>query len=223
MKSIDSLLTQKQFEQALTLVSKLTRDQPKNWELLYREGAALAGLHKSSSAKEGKASQPGEASQQDEAAKRFEAILALKLKDEEPSLAAKSAAKKAAKSPRSQMAMSQAAMQQQHSMQYRVQHVHTIRRAANLDGQDYYGGQQQQPFWVPSDYGQVRLAAFAWQMAFAQTGGKLDEFIKGRKDSAALATETRDLIDWYYLASLKRDGKEQYRVLKQHRRKVHGR
>ncbi len=197
LKSIDSLLNTKQFEQALTVVSKLTREQPKNWELLYREGVALAKA------------------KPEEAAQRFEAILTLKLKDEEPSLAAKSAAKKAAKSPRSQMAMSQAAMQQQHSMQYRVQHVHTIRRAVNLDGQDYYSGQQQQPFWVPSDYGQVRMAAFAWQMAFAQTGGKLDEFIKSRKDSAAQATDRRDLIDWYYLASLKHDGKEQYRVLKQ--------
>ncbi len=200
LKSIDSLLTQKQFEQALALVSKLTRDQPKNWELLYREGAALAKT------------------KPEEATKRFEAILALKLKDDEPSLAAKNAAKKAAKSPRGQAAMNPYAQQQQHSLQYRVQHVYTIRQAVNLDGQEYYGGgmsQQQQPFWTPFDYGQARLAAFAWQMSFAQKAGKLEEFFKERKDSTALATEKRDLIDWYYLASLKHDGKEQYLVLKQ--------
>ncbi|MBC8116215.1 MAG: tetratricopeptide repeat protein, partial [Candidatus Saccharimonas sp.] len=198
MKSIDSLLNTKQFEQALTIIAKLTRDQPKNWELLYREGVALAKA------------------KPEEAAKRFEAILALKEKDGEQSLAAKSAAKKAAKSPRGQLAMGPFALQQQqHSLQYRIQHVYTIRRAVNLDGQDYYSGQQQQPFWAPIDFGQARLAAFAWQMAFAQNGGKLDEFIKARKDSAAQATDRRDLIDWYYLASLKQDGKEQYRILKQ--------
>ncbi len=209
LKTIDSLLTQKQFEQALTLVSKLTRDQPKNWELLYREGAALAGLHKSSGAKE------GEATKQDEAAKRFETILTLKLKDEEQSLAAKKAAAKAAKAPRGQTAMNPYAMQQQHSLQYRVQLVYTIRQAVRLDNQEYYGGgQQQQPFWAPTDYGQVRMAAMAWQMAFAQTGGKLEEFFKQRKDSVEKATDRRDLIDWYYLASLKSDGKEQYKILK---------
>ncbi len=204
LKSIDSLLTQKQFEQALTLVEKLVRDQPKNWELLYREGAALAK------------------SKPEEAAQRFEAILALKLKDDEPSLAAKSAAKKAAKPARGQVAMNPFAMQQQqqHSLQHRIEHVHTIRQAVKLDGEEYYGGgfgggQPQQPFWSPFDYGQARMAAFAWQMAFAQTGGKLDEFLKSKQDAAKEATSRNELIDWYYFASLKHDGKEQYRVLKQ--------
>ena len=197
LKSIDALLTQRQFEQALIIVQKLTRDQPKNWELLYREGACLAKT------------------KPDEAAQRFEAILAMKLKDDEQGIIIKAAVKKAAAAPRGQNVTQRPQQQQSQSLQGRIQHVYTIRQAVNLDSQNYYNpGQPQQPYWVPGDYGQARLASIAWQMRFAQNDGKLDELVKGKKDAAVQSTDRRDLFDAYYLATLTSDTKESYRILK---------
>ena len=79
LKSLDSMLNQGNYDQALRAAEKLTRDQPKNWELLYREGVALAKSKDKSA----------------EAKSQFEAILALKLSDDEMSLSAKNQLKKA--------------------------------------------------------------------------------------------------------------------------------
>ena len=78
LKSIDSMLNQGNFDQALRNAEKLTRDQPKNWELIYREGFALAKSKDKAA----------------EAASRFEAILAMKLDDDEMSLSTKNQLKK---------------------------------------------------------------------------------------------------------------------------------
>ena len=46
LSAIDSLLTAGKLEGALAIISRLLLQKPGNWELLYREGAALAALER---------------------------------------------------------------------------------------------------------------------------------------------------------------------------------
>ena len=196
IKSIDGLLAQRQFEQALAIVRKLLRDQPTNWELLYREGAILA------------------VSKPDEAASRFESILAMKLKDDELGIVAKTQSQKASVVPKGQVTTPQRAPVQLSSLQNRVQMVGNIRQVVNLDLRESYNSGQTQTYWTPVDYGQARLAAMAWQMKFAQTSGKLVDFVNTRNEILAKSNERRDLVDSYYLASLNSNPKGAYQNLK---------
>lgn len=195
LKSIDSMLTQKNYENVLGITEKLVRDQPKNWELLYRNGVALAST------------------KPDEAARQFNAILALNLKDDEESLSAKNQAKKNQMRSRSPAVAFRATNPFVHRSQYSWQ----VRQAVGLDRENYYYGggmPQQQPFWSPHDFGTARMACIGWLNAFAKNKGKEDEFVKERQELAAKSTDTRTAIDSYYLASLRHNGKEQYEILK---------
>src|SRR5207248_1655204 len=66
LSSIDNLLTANKNDAALAILSRMLAQKPGNWELLYREGAALAAKGRT-----------------DDAAARFHALLALKLPDDE--------------------------------------------------------------------------------------------------------------------------------------------
>lgn len=201
LKSIDALVNQNQLDQALATVQKLIREQPTNWELLYREGALLAK------------------SKPDEAPRRFEAILAMTIKDDEQGILAKAAAKKAAAAPRGQNITNQRMpAAQTASLQMRVQNINLLRQAINLDNRNYSRAMQmQQQFqnWTPADFGSARLASIGWLMKFAQTAGKLDDFVKPRKEAVAKETSgRRELFDAYYLAQFTNDQKENHRILK---------
>ena len=193
LKSLDSMLNQENYSQALTVVEKLTRDQPKNWELLYREGVALAKSKDKAA----------------EAKSRFEAILALKLNDDEMTLSAKNRLKKSQGRTRSPVAQ----VQVMNPMMIRAQSSWQIRQAVGLDHQNYYGGGQQ-PFWTPHDYGTARMACFGWLNLLARNEGKEDEFLKEHRELAEKAEDLRGLRDWYYLASLTHNQKDSYGILK---------
>lgn len=196
IKSIDSLLVQKNFEQVLGITERLVREQPKNWELQYREGVALAST------------------KPEEAAKRFQAILALTYQDDEQTLASKNAAKKnigrGMRSPAIHF-------REMNPLIQRAQYTWQIRQAVGLERDDYYYGggyPQQQPFWSPHDFGTARMASLAWLNVFARNSGKEDEFVNQRRVLAEKATDRRSAIDWYYMVIIRNDTKEQYEILK---------
>ena len=195
VKSVDSMLHQENYAQALTVLQKLTRDQPKNWELLYREGVALA----KSNEKEKIA----------EARSRFEAILAMKLNDDELSMAGKNQAKKLQGRTRSPVAQ----FRSMNPMMQRSQYSWQIRQAVGLDNQDYYGNQQQ-PLWTPHDFGTARMASFGWLNLLARNEGKEDEFLSQQRQLAEKAEGQRELTDWYYLSTLTHNSKDSYTILK---------
>ena len=193
LKSLDSLLNQQNYSQARSIAEKLTRDQPKNWELLYREGVALAKSEDKSA----------------EAQSRFEAILALNLNDDEMTLSAKNQLKKSQGRTRSP----NLSMLSTNPLMMRSQNTWQIRQAIGLDDQNYYGGLQQ-PFWTPSDYGTARMACFGWLQWLARNNGNEDEFLKERREAGENAESQRELIDTYYLAAISNNSKETYNVLK---------
>lgn len=195
IRSIDSLLTQKNFEQVQAITEKLVRDQPKNWELLYRDGVALAPT------------------KPEEAARRFQAILALNIKDDEETLSAKNQAKKNQGRSRAPVVQFRDA----HPFVHRSQYSWQIRQATGLERENYYyagGYQQQQPFWAPHDYGTARMACIGWLNAIAKNAGKEDEFLQQRKADMEKSSDRRAIIDGYYLAALRQDSKEQYEIIK---------
>jgi tetratricopeptide (TPR) repeat protein len=193
LKSLDSMLNQENYAQALTIAEKLSRDQPKNWELIYREGVALAKSKDKAA----------------EAKSRFEAILALKLNDDEMTLSAKNRLKKAQGRTRSPVVQTT----EMNPMLMRTQSTWEIRQAIGLDNQNYYGNGQQ-PLWTPHDYGAARMACFGWLNLLARNEGKEDEFLKEHRERGEKAEDPRGLHDWYYFASLTNNQKATYEILK---------
>ncbi len=178
LKSLDALLNQGNYDQALAITQKLTRDQPKNWELIYREGYALA------KSKDKVA----------EAKTRFEAILAMKRDDDEKSLSALSQMKKAQAHKKTT-----ASYQEPNSTIQRVQAFGPIRITVGLDAQNMRGVQQQQQLWVPNDFGTARIACLGWLVQFARTEGKEEELVKAQRVLTEKSDDRRELIDGCYL------------------------
>lgn len=194
LKSIDSLLSQRNFEQVLAVTQRLVRDQPTNWELLYREGVALAST------------------KPEEAAARFEAILSITLNDDALSLASKNATQQRTPGQRS------AAVARPMEMAPLVMRTHSawqIRQSTGLESQDHYSysGSMQQA-WVPFDFGAARMASLAWLNVLARNADKEADFLKRHRDQTENATERRTM-DRYYLVSVRNEVAEQYRILKQ--------
>ena len=194
LRSMDTLLTQKNYEQVTPITARLLRDQPKNWELLYRDGVALAET------------------KPEEATRRFEAILALNVNDDEQSLAAKSQAKK--NKGRTQPAFDVPPPIK--SFVDRAGYTHQIQQALGGE-QEYFGHghqQQMQPFWGPTDFGLARMASLAWLNHLSQKSGQNEQFLQKRRDLAAESSDPRVIVDWYYLASVRNESKELYEILK---------
>ena len=192
LKSLDAMLTQGNFESALQAAEKLTRDQPNNWELLYREGYAL-----------GKTKDKGPA-----ARAVFESILALKLPDDELCLSEKSRLKKGQGITRS----TSVAPITVGPMMQRSNAIRQIRISSGLEDNRNSGGQS--TFWVPKDFGQARMASLAWFVALARSTGADAEFIKTRRESGIQAETRREIVDWCYLAAVAGNQRDVYLVLR---------
>lgn len=153
LRNVDSMLASGQYETALLILEAKRREEPKNWELLYREGVALA-----------KANPEG-------AAARFRAILDLPNEDNDWCVAEKNRLAKAARSK-----TPPAAVRADFDSQ-RMAYATNIRIAAGLLSEEQYYGQRQATSWSPFSYGQVRFAAIAWLYRFAQEAKKKSEFL----------------------------------------------
>ncbi len=83
MQALDSLLSHARPESVVTITERLLREQPHNWEILYRRGVALADAEKP-----------------EEAARCFQSLLDCRVDDDEPSAQAKQRAKDKSKAGR---------------------------------------------------------------------------------------------------------------------------
>ena len=213
LKSIDSLLNQGNNDQALSMIQKLTAEQPQNWDLLYREGVALAKSKDKSS----------------EAKSRFEAILALNLSDDEESLLVKASVKKV----QGASAAQQTLIRPPKTITQRTQTATQIRQAVGLVGQvgspstvittsgtavvSMRSIRTTQPtLWVPHDFGDARMASLGWLNVIARNGGKENEetFLTERRAIGEKSENVRQLIDWFYLTTLTVNLNDSYHVLK---------
>ncbi|MBI3863250.1 MAG: DUF1583 domain-containing protein, partial [Planctomycetia bacterium] len=193
LPSIDSLLAHDKQETALLIIDRLLRDQPKNWELLYRAGAAVATARPA------------------EAASKFQAILELRLPDDETGIVAQARAKQAQSRPPTAQAARTSRQIQTIPMQQRMQMSYQVRVAAGFGDSRYYYGGSTTTFFGPTDFGTARMAALAWLLRINEKHGKQEEFIAARRKALdAPDPEARELWDWMYLQQVRQDYKEIY-------------
>ena len=192
LKSLDAMLSQSNYENALQVAAKLARDQPTNWEILYREGYAL-GKTKDKS---------------DEAKAVFESILALKFPDDELCLADRNKVKKGQGITRS----SSANYDFSNPMNQRTNMIPALRMSIGLEENRNYGGQSQ--FLTPRDFGQTRMACLGWLTLLARNAGTEAEFINSRREIGTKASSRREFFDWCYMAGMAGNGRDRYMVLK---------
>ncbi len=192
LKSLDAMLSQSNYESALQVAAKLARDQPTNWEILYREGYAL-----------------GKTKDKTEEAKAvFESILALKIPDDELCLADKNKVKKGQGITRS----SSANYDFSNPMNQRANMIPAFRMSIGLEENRNYGGQSQ--FLIPRDFGQTRMASLGWLTLLARNAGTEAEFINSRREIGTQASTRREFFDWCYMAGMVGNGRDRYQVLK---------
>jgi len=195
LRAIDNLLSHSKFEAVLSLTERVLRDQPDNWEALYRFGVALDALDRN-----------------DEAEQAFQAILKQDLPDEELGAIGKSNEKR--RKQRSNSVRASLLRQNSPPIQTRLGASYQIRRAIGLDPNYYYSGSQQQ--WGVSDFGQARMVALAWLYRQAEKQDRLDEYVDAiRPATDAANLDDRAAWDWYYLQHLLQDYQEIYRAARQ--------
>jgi tetratricopeptide (TPR) repeat protein len=178
LQALDSLLGHGKPEAVLTITERLRRRRPDDWELLYREGSALAARGRTA-----------------EAAERFRALADLRTADDALSALVKARRKGAqvAANPYQQMLTTI----QKFPHLARIHAVYRVRQAVGLEARDYYGAPAA---WAPDDFGQARMAAMGWLFNFAQREGKDDALVAGLRDAADRgAQDPRPAWNWLYL------------------------
>lgn len=185
----DNLLLFNQYDRAAPVVGALLRDQPQNWEALYRQGILLSGQGKTV-----------------EAEKAFRALLALQVPDDElteliqqrPAAPAKGPVPKAApKGP-----APKATKDSDNAVLDRVQAVTAMRPAIGMTPPD----PNRRSLWAPGDFGQARMAALGWLWVRAQADKKQDQFVAELR--AACKPDGADLRPWWdfwYLSLVRSD------------------
>jgi tetratricopeptide (TPR) repeat protein len=196
LRNIDGLMAAEQYDTAIAVLEPKLRENAADWELLYREGFALAKRRPA------------------EAPRRFQAILDLSASDDEPGIVAKNRQAKQKTQPvtfitstavpaTSVFGATAAVVRRP----IRTDYAYEIRRAIGLDPEPYYGPTMtRRPMWTPQDFGQARLAAVGWLFSFAQKENKAEAFVAERKVRAEATTAgPRELWDWVNLQAIRAD------------------
>ncbi|HTU17039.1 MAG TPA: DUF1583 domain-containing protein [Gemmataceae bacterium] len=200
LQAIDALLAHGKSDTVLAITRRLLAQKPDNWELLYREGVALVNLER-----------------QEEAGQRFQTLLDMRLSDDEEGASLKASKKQ--KPGRAVGASTRTLfVAETVPLQQRTGNVWQIRAFTGLEPRYGYYVASQQSAWMPSDYGQARMAALAWQMGFAQKQNQNDAFLKAHRPPSrdrqgavspplpdGRGSDGRVAWDWYYLQMLRQD------------------
>ncbi len=180
LAALDGLRGSGRFEAVLATTGRLLRADPGNWELLYREGRALAALGRPA-----------------EAAARDRAILDLRRDDDEVGAMVKARRKAAggAATARAEMA----------GLDYRITiGPGTLRAVAGISVAGGFTASASSPLirsWAPVDYGAARMAALAFGLADARRSGTEAAWLAARRETAGGGPITpRGAWDDFYLA-----------------------
>jgi tetratricopeptide (TPR) repeat protein len=173
LRSIDGLLTSGQDDIARAILDTRVRENPTDWELLYRQGVALTK------------SDPAAA------VRCFQSILGQSLRDEEPATTA-----------RMQQPRSGAGPAAYSNPLNRLLAVSQARIAVGID-RYLYSTTINRGGWMPDSHGQARMAAMGWLYRLANDAKKGDAFVAQRRERIdSPAASVRELWDWLYLQTL---------------------
>ncbi len=194
--AIDSLLTNSKYDTVVSLTERMLLKNPKDWEVLYREGFAL----------QNKGKMP-------EALKRFQAILDLNGNDDDLSALMKARRK----NPSGTSGAQAGVVASRNTSPYvfpaytRINSAQQLRSVVGLDNRYYFGTNY---IWSPTDFGSAREGAIAWLYAESQKDKNDSEaWTKARRaviDSGK--ADKRTLWDWYYLQLIRNDNKEIFKA-----------
>jgi tetratricopeptide (TPR) repeat protein len=186
MSALDSLASNGRFEAVLATTNRLLRADPANWEALYREAKALLGLGRL-----------------DEASSRFLAILDLRRNDDELSAAVKDRLRMARRSATSILTSDQV------GAYFRINSATT--RIRGISGLTPGYPSNLMNNWPPGDFGQVRVAALAHELARARRAGTEAEWLASQRQATGRTpNDPRLAWDELYLANLLNEPKATY-------------
>ncbi len=180
LRNVDSLLTAREFQTALNVIEPKLRENPKDWELLYREGVALFD------------------ERPEEAKARFRALLALDIEDDEPG-----AATKAREQARKRRSATSSSSNLSELPFVRVDRVYEVQRAVGIN-MNYYSSSQRSTFWEPSRFSEARIGALGWLYRLAQSDGETEKLVDEFRTAAEPEdASTRAIWDWVYLEAVR--------------------
>lgn len=166
--AIDDMLRTSRHDAALNLCERLLRDNPQDWEALYRAGLALWKLGK-----------------HDDALARLDQLAALPLPDDRPSAKAAFQKAQAAARPTPAPTSVRGGMPANYpAALLRSQLGSQIQESFTGDESRYYGGQR--PLWMPTNVGDARLAAPLARYARAAQQGKMADIYADLQRRATL-------------------------------------
>ena len=190
LQAIDSLLGHRKVQPVVEITETMVRKEPGDWEALYRQGEALAGINKP------------------EAAERaFRALLALGIADDEKSAIVKARTrdpKLQGEGARQSSTIRKASV----PLEDRIGQVYEMRMASQLESRSYYSYSGQVSAWAPQDFGQSRMAALGWIVGLAERQGsaKGDEVVAAfRKAAEKTPADLRAIWDWFYFCEMRYD------------------
>ncbi|WP_345682688.1 DUF1583 domain-containing protein [Novipirellula caenicola] len=151
MKSLDSLLTQGNYESVINVIEPLLAQKRDDWELLYREAVAWASLEKF-----------------DEAKLRLERLLSLTLPYDSLGRSAEAKLKQARAKAKSDNLRGVATVSPQRQSPLAMRSMsNQVQRSCGLIADNYYYAQRSTPpVWSPDAYGVARMAAYGWLLKF---------------------------------------------------------
>ena len=193
LSALDDLMTYGKYEAVLATTSKLLRKDPGNWEALYREARALQALDRP-----------------EEAARRFQDLLEIRLRDDEPSAIVK--ARQKAPPATTGTAASTAALPMVERIGVR------FRQTITLNIRAYFGLEPGSSSalvnsWVPLEFAQARMAALAALLAKARRDNDEAGWLARRREARdKTPDDPRGLWDDYYLGLLRFEPRETYEV-----------
>lgn len=188
-KSLDQMILLGKHETALAILEKLLRENPDNWEALYRKGIALWKLGKKA-----------------ESLAAFDALDALKLDDEELSSEAKH------QEEQFKLRHASSSFSATRSTPYPpvIMRVRAYSYAQQLLSNS---NSARQTRWSPEDYGQARVAGIAVRVLNAQSEGEVDDYLANLKQDIETQAKTnpQKLWDLFYLQYANQQPDTRYR------------
>ncbi|APZ96026.1 DUF1583 domain-containing protein [Fuerstiella marisgermanici] len=180
IRSLDSLLTQGNYESVIGVVEPLLAQNRDDWELLYREAIAWASLEKT-----------------EEAINRFERILALKIPYDSLSRSSEAKLKQAQAKAKSDNLRGRATSVPQRQSPLAMRSMSSqVQRASGLVADNrYYSSGSAPPVWTPQAYGVARMAAFGWLMKFEEVADEADAEETGADATETAEVATESLVD----------------------------
>lgn len=186
LTTLDAMIEAGRTELAARVLSRLLRNDPDNWELLYREASAVASQTPA------------------EAEAKFRRLLALGLGDEP------GAREKARGKPKTGTAGGTSRTRgagSEFKQLSRFQLAPQVAQAIGLGSEEYYGSSVR---WSPASYFDARLAAWGWLVKIGRLTGNAALTPESLHKELSGKSDLRSAWDQVYLASIAQDASKRF-------------